>query len=191
MTRTVLPFLTSFGFQGASNYLEDFVAQIDTPILTNLSVMFLGRVFHIPQLYQLISHAEKFKLSNRASVGPQHFKSLHLFRNVKWFHVGDRVQQLTLAGLVDGGSLPRAIASSLLCGSPRPPWSFYLATGPATLPRLPSWASWGTAYPYLSTPYTYLTTPLPVFSFTVARTSFLPDNVLHLLYFPPFLLPLL
>jgi hypothetical protein len=48
LTHTVLPFLTSLGFQGTSKYLEDFVAQIDTPILAKLSIMFLGHVFHIP-----------------------------------------------------------------------------------------------------------------------------------------------
>lgn len=69
LTRTLLPVLTLLGFQGASEYLEDFVAQINTPILTTLSVTFLGLVFHIPQLYQFISCAEKLKPSNRATVG--------------------------------------------------------------------------------------------------------------------------
>ena len=69
VTRTVLPFLTSLDFQGTSKYLEDFVVQIDTPMLTKFSVMFLDIDFHIPQLYQFVSRAEKLKLSNRASVG--------------------------------------------------------------------------------------------------------------------------
>ena len=69
LTRTVLPALTLLGFQGASEYLEDFVAQINTPLLTTLSVTFLGLVFHIPQLCQFIGCAEKLKPSNRATVG--------------------------------------------------------------------------------------------------------------------------
>ena len=45
------------------------MVQIDTPMLTKFSVMFLDIDFHIPQLYQFVSRAEKLKLSNRASVG--------------------------------------------------------------------------------------------------------------------------
>ena len=69
LTRTVLPALTLLGFQGAGEYLEDFVAQINTPLLITLSVTFLGLVLRIPQLCRFIGCAEKLKPSNRATVG--------------------------------------------------------------------------------------------------------------------------
>ena len=69
VTRTVLPVLTLLGFQGASEYLEDFVGQITTPVLTDLSVTFLGLVPHIPRFYEFVSRTSKLKLSNRATVG--------------------------------------------------------------------------------------------------------------------------
>lgn len=69
LTPTVLPALTLLGFQGASGYLEDFVAQINAPILTTLSVTFLGLVSRIPHLHQFISCAEKLKPSNWVTLG--------------------------------------------------------------------------------------------------------------------------
>ncbi len=45
MTRTVLPALTSFGFQGVSDYLEDLVARIDCPQINRIDIRYLrGRV---------------------------------------------------------------------------------------------------------------------------------------------------
>ena len=102
LTRTVLPFLTSLGLQGASKYLEDFVAQIDTPILANLSIMFLGHVFHIPQLYQFISRAQKLKPSNQASV------SLHI-SNVYLSFVPSSGFTVTLA--IESDFLPYQVSS--------------------------------------------------------------------------------
>jgi|SRR6266850_4116066 len=64
--RTVLPTLSLLGFEGASQYLEDLVARIDTPALFTLSITFIGLFSRIPQLYRLITHAERFKPSNRA-----------------------------------------------------------------------------------------------------------------------------
>jgi hypothetical protein len=49
-TRHVLPALSLLGFQGASEYLEDLVAQIDTPALLTLSITLIGPIFRIPQL---------------------------------------------------------------------------------------------------------------------------------------------
>ena len=43
-TRTVLPALTSFQFRGASEYLEDLVARIDTPKLNQITIYFLNQL---------------------------------------------------------------------------------------------------------------------------------------------------
>jgi hypothetical protein len=51
--RTVLPALTHFHFQGVSEYLEDFMARIDAPLLDSIRVAFLPQlIFEIPQLAQ-------------------------------------------------------------------------------------------------------------------------------------------
>jgi len=65
LTRTVLPALTLLGFQGASEYLEELVAQVDTPTLLTLSITFTGVTFRIPRLYQFINRTEGFKPSDR------------------------------------------------------------------------------------------------------------------------------
>jgi hypothetical protein len=55
-TRSVLPALKSFEFKGASEYLEDFVADIDAPQLNKLGITFFNDiVFDTPQLIQIIS----------------------------------------------------------------------------------------------------------------------------------------
>ena len=60
-TRTLLPTLTKMYFKGASDYLEDFVARIDAPLLKELNIMFrYERIFDTPQLIQFISRTLKF-----------------------------------------------------------------------------------------------------------------------------------
>ncbi len=67
ITRTVLPALTTFFFNGLFEYLEDFVAQIDTPQLNKLAIEYLDEDddldFPIPQLCRFIDRSEKLKLS--------------------------------------------------------------------------------------------------------------------------------
>jgi hypothetical protein len=41
-TRYILPSLTQFGFAGVSEYLEEFMAHIDTPLLNDLDIHFLN-----------------------------------------------------------------------------------------------------------------------------------------------------
>ncbi|KAH9972903.1 hypothetical protein BJV74DRAFT_198650 [Russula compacta] len=67
-TRAVLPALTHFYFKGTSEYLEDFVARIDTPHLLYLDIdLFMDLMFHIPQLYKFIApRAEGIRLHNSA-----------------------------------------------------------------------------------------------------------------------------
>ena len=55
-TRTVLPALIRFNFKGVIEYLEDFVARIDTPKLDSLRIhLFMDLMFRIPQLHNFIA----------------------------------------------------------------------------------------------------------------------------------------
>ena len=55
-TRSVLPALTTFSFQGAFEYLEDFVAQVDTPQLEEISLHYLDQPddFQVTQVSHFI-----------------------------------------------------------------------------------------------------------------------------------------
>ncbi|KAI0284787.1 hypothetical protein BC826DRAFT_1109557 [Russula brevipes] len=69
--RPVLPALTKFSFEGPSQYLGDFVARIDTPVLSRLDVTLEDDsdfVFDIPHLSQFIGRATALKPSNAARV---------------------------------------------------------------------------------------------------------------------------
>ena len=57
-TRSALPVLREFEFKGASEYLDDLVAHIDTPQLDKLEISFFENiVFNAPQLIQFISRS--------------------------------------------------------------------------------------------------------------------------------------
>jgi hypothetical protein len=61
LTHTVLPVLTKFEFGGFDDYLEDFVAWIDVPLLNTLDMTFFRRLmFDTPQLIHFISRTTKF-----------------------------------------------------------------------------------------------------------------------------------
>ncbi|KAI9462625.1 hypothetical protein F5148DRAFT_1377126 [Russula earlei] len=67
ITRSVLPALTWLQFQGVREYLENFLARIDAPLLDNLRVVFfMDIIFDVPQLHRLIGHAQKLKTLDRA-----------------------------------------------------------------------------------------------------------------------------
>jgi len=69
LTRVVLPALTSLIFKGNSEYLEDIVAQIDTPLLSQLKITFFNQlIFDAPLLGHFISRTETFKAPHRARV---------------------------------------------------------------------------------------------------------------------------
>ncbi|KAH9985806.1 hypothetical protein BJV74DRAFT_846353 [Russula compacta] len=67
-TRTVLPTLTTFHFEGASKYLDDFIARFDAPVLQTFLITLNGPIFHISQLYRFITQAERSRLPTRAMV---------------------------------------------------------------------------------------------------------------------------
>ena len=62
-TRTVLPALTSFTFQGACEYLEDLVGRIDSPRLDRIHINCLDRLFDAPVI-QLAKFLDR-------SIGPK------------------------------------------------------------------------------------------------------------------------
>ena len=65
VTRTVLPALISFEFQGDCDYLEDLVARIDCPRIKRIEVRYLRRLvgFRVAQLFEFISRSEDPLLS--------------------------------------------------------------------------------------------------------------------------------
>ena len=55
-TRSILPALTAFGFKGVNEYLEELVAQINTPRLVQLWTTFFSDIyFDAPELLQFIT----------------------------------------------------------------------------------------------------------------------------------------
>ena len=55
-TRSALPTLIEFQFEGVSEYLEDFVARIDAPLLHRLDIrLFHQLIFDTPQLVQFVA----------------------------------------------------------------------------------------------------------------------------------------
>ena len=61
-TRIVLPALTRFEFQGISEYLEDFVARIDAPLLDFIGItIFHEFTFDISQLAQFMRRTTRFQ----------------------------------------------------------------------------------------------------------------------------------
>ncbi|KAH9992239.1 Piwi domain-containing protein [Russula compacta] len=68
-TRAVLPALTRLVFRGVSEYLEDFVARIDTPLLTwCITTLFMDLIFNVPHFCEFISRAESLRPHNPAKV---------------------------------------------------------------------------------------------------------------------------
>ena len=68
-TRILLPVLVKMCFHGVSEYLEDLVAQIDTPLLNKLLIHFFHQlIFDTPQLTQFISRTPKLKVYNLATL---------------------------------------------------------------------------------------------------------------------------
>ena len=67
--RSVLPVLTCFLFKGASKYLEDLVARVDTPQLNKLSITFFEQItFDTPQFIQFVGRTPSLKPLTKARV---------------------------------------------------------------------------------------------------------------------------
>jgi hypothetical protein len=69
LTRLVLHALTSLSFKGESEYLEDIVGRIDTPLLTEFNIRFFNQlIFDTSSLRDFISRTETFKAPDQARV---------------------------------------------------------------------------------------------------------------------------
>jgi hypothetical protein len=67
LTRSVLPALRHFGFVGVSEYLEDLVARIDSPLLDSLQIKFFHQlIFDTPQLIRFVGRTPELKARNEA-----------------------------------------------------------------------------------------------------------------------------
>jgi hypothetical protein len=67
--RTLLPNLTDFWFDGVSDYLEDFVARIDAPLLDRTIIEFFHQAtFDTPQLRQFIGRIPHLRARDEARV---------------------------------------------------------------------------------------------------------------------------
>jgi hypothetical protein len=68
-TRALLPTLKHLWINGASEYLDDLVAQIDAPLLGHLEITFFHQlIYDTPRLTQFINRTPKFKAYNEARV---------------------------------------------------------------------------------------------------------------------------
>jgi hypothetical protein len=68
-TRTVLPTLTRFEFQGVSEYLENLLTRVDAPVLDSICITFFHQlIFEIPQLAQFMRRTTRFQALNEAHV---------------------------------------------------------------------------------------------------------------------------
>ena len=69
LTRIILPVLNKLRFTGVSEYLEDLVARIDSPLLDKCHITFFHQlIFDTPQLSQFINRTPKLKTHNEAYV---------------------------------------------------------------------------------------------------------------------------
>ena len=68
-TRTLLPSLTDLRSNSSSEYIEDFVAQIDTPLLESVQItLFNQEVLEVSELSKFLCRADKLSLPNQAEV---------------------------------------------------------------------------------------------------------------------------
>jgi hypothetical protein len=69
LIRTLFPALTSLGFRGVTEYLEDLVARIDAPLLVEFWIIFFNQlVFDLLQLPKFLCRTETFTVINHTKV---------------------------------------------------------------------------------------------------------------------------
>ena len=119
-TRSVLPALRQFGFVGVSEYLEDLVARIDSPLLDSLQIKFFHQlIFDTPQLTRFISRTPELNARNEARMVISNSGASVLVPGV--VGKGLRLEiscrpsdwQLSSLAQVCNSSFPRALISSL------------------------------------------------------------------------------
>ena len=111
-TRSVLPALTEFVFVGVSEYLEDFVARIDVPLLDRLETMFFRQlIFHTPRLSQFIGRTPNLMAHDEAHAIFSNFKAeFTLPRTIRGLnleiHCSESDWQLSMLAQICSSSLP-------------------------------------------------------------------------------------
>jgi hypothetical protein len=82
MSRVVFPALATLIVKGDSEYFEDFIAQIDTPLLDVFYIKFFNQlIFDTPRLHDFITRTEAFKSPHKASIVFSNFNVVvQLFR---------------------------------------------------------------------------------------------------------------
>ena len=119
-TRSVLPALRHLVFVGVSEYLEDLVACIDSPLLDSLQIkLFNQLIFNTPQLTQFISRSPMLKAREEARIDISYSGASVIIPGV--FGKGLRLEiscrqsdwQLLSLKQVCYSSFPRALISSL------------------------------------------------------------------------------
>jgi len=79
--RATLPSLIALAFDGASEYLEEFVARIDCPVLATLGIKYFNQlIFEIPQLVQFISRVDGLQSPSEVIVEPVTHSTMSLHR---------------------------------------------------------------------------------------------------------------
>ena len=86
VTRTILPALTAFTFQGACAYLENLVARIDSPQLDCIHINYPNQGFDLPAAQQLAkfldrSMGPKLTLLRHARVNFDYYFTFYMYRH--------------------------------------------------------------------------------------------------------------
>jgi hypothetical protein len=89
--RTVLPSLHCFQFSGASEYLEDLVARIDSPHLDQIRIVYLNQLvdFQVPHLSKFIDRSVGPKLTRFKHVQVTFFDDYVTFNTHPRAHIPD------------------------------------------------------------------------------------------------------
>jgi hypothetical protein len=111
LTRSVLPALKHLIFRGVTEYLEDFVARIDAPLLDRLEITFFRQlIFHTPQFAQFIGRTPNLMAYDEAHVVFTNYKAeltLARYRGLKLeIYCNQSDWQLSMLAQVCTSSVP-------------------------------------------------------------------------------------
>ena len=111
-------------FQGASKYLEDFVALLDTTSLNNLTIVFfIHNIFHAGHLCEFIARAEIFKPLEQVCIELPLLVLLHhpSIATAQPSLLENQMQLDEVGGLAVGAAVQRPLASPLSRATARDP----------------------------------------------------------------------
>lgn len=117
-TRVVLPALAFFDFRGVSEYLEELVAQIDTPRLDFLRITYFNRfALDVPQLSQFIGRTESLELE-QSKHAELYFGATNANIRLDCEQVGRRQSRLSLQFSCQGLDRQVSLLAQVLGQSP-------------------------------------------------------------------------